>query len=118
MRIERVPLGSGYLWMDDFNSETLYLAHNPGPKPFIAGIHIPVGAIQLSGELIAIPLVNKGDYLVGEYISLGEGALLPYDRGIRIRSPENTRRNELKGARINRLIRAQVLVSLIFNAER
>lgn len=117
MRIERVSLGHGYLHMYDSDSETLYLAGGPGKRAFIPGIHVPIGAIEAYGELLAISVVSRKDYLAGERIALGEGVIRPYERGIRIRARENTFRSALNTAQINRLIRAEIPVNIIFNAE-
>lgn len=115
---ERVRLGAGYLFLHDDDQETIYLALAPGTEALIPGIHVAIGAIGRHGELEAMIVLNKQDYLMGERVSLGSGIIMPHQKGIRLRAPDDPRKNKLKGAPIRRLIRHDVRVILEFLVEQ
>jgi hypothetical protein len=112
------PLGSGYLFLEDSDVETLYLALSSNARPFIPGIHVPNDVLQAYGRLIVTFLHSKDDCLAGDKRELGWGVLTPHARGIRLRFREDTRRCRLNISLIRSIMKAEVWVSLIFETER
>jgi hypothetical protein len=112
------PLGSGWLLLlasDERlnNLDVLQLSRAAGQTTFIHEIHVPVETRERIGELVAIPLGNGG-----ERISLGEGCIVPCNRGIQIISPDERKKNKLRVQLVQRLIRQGKFVVLEFLVDK
>ncbi|MBL8158813.1 hypothetical protein JNK62_04740 [bacterium] len=110
---EDIFLGNGYLHIHDADISTLHLKHGPGTS-FMLGIHVPHGIMHAFGELRVVPMLSRGGYLAGERLSLGEGAIAPSDRGIRLYDREETARSRLNISLIRSLMKADARVSMSF----
>lgn len=107
-------LGNGYLHIDDADISTLHLKQGPGKGSYMPGIHIPTGFMHAFGELRVVSMLSRNGYLAGERLSLGEGALAPFDRGIRLYDREDSRRSKLNISLIRSLMKADARVSMTF----
>jgi|SRR3989344_1854929 len=99
---------------DDPDYETLYLAEGPGKYAFIRGTHVPNDVLQRYGLLLVKFISTGGDYRAGGQRNLGRGVLIPYQRGIRLRNPENPAQSTLNVPEIRSIMKAEVWVHLIF----
>lgn len=87
-------LGAGWLALDElppgsFEPDTLQL-HIYSSRVYAPGIHVPRSIDHQVGELIATVFRS------GERVSLGEGVIVPHNRGIRILAPDDMRRSKLR----------------------
>ncbi|OGG72694.1 hypothetical protein A3A38_00715 [Candidatus Kaiserbacteria bacterium RIFCSPLOWO2_01_FULL_53_17] len=117
MPVTSVNFGSGWLYLaasDERSNDldVLYLSRGAGETMYFHNIHVPLDMRQRSGELIAIPLVGRD---AGDRVAIGEGMLIPHDRGIRLVSPHEPSKNKLR-IRIIQQMR-KVWVNLRFVAD-
>lgn len=111
---EEAFLGNGYLYIDDADTSVLHLKQGPGKESYVPGIHIPSAFMHMFGELRVVPMLSRNGYLAGERLSLGEGALAPAARGIRLYDQEEPRRSRLNISLIRSLMKSDARVSMTF----